>query len=249
MIPFLLNNSSTWINIKKRDIERLTKLQNLFLFSLLRVNHCPTPIMYFDLAMLSISSRILKEKLVLFHHILCLPEGAVARSILEIQQRLHLRGLNQEVEDFLVEHEISNAREFTKSEWKHFVSRKIRISERNQLIEKAKKYKKIDYLSLSCEEFELKDYFCDLDLARARIKFRDRANCMSTCKRHYPSEENIVKMFLCESCDSDKVDNISHWRQCSAFSHFRQDRDLGSDTDLISYYQDIINLRRSEMNK
>ena len=31
VLSFLLNNSGTWINMKKSDIERLSRLQNLFL--------------------------------------------------------------------------------------------------------------------------------------------------------------------------------------------------------------------------
>ena len=45
LIPFLLNNSSTWLETKKSDIDRLVKLQNLFLCTLLGVQHCPAVMM------------------------------------------------------------------------------------------------------------------------------------------------------------------------------------------------------------
>ena len=94
VLPFLLNNSGTWINMKKSDIERLSRLQNLFLNNLLNTFHCPIPLMYFDLAVMQIHLQILKEKLLLFHHISCLPEKAVARNILHIGQQ---RSINNNV--------------------------------------------------------------------------------------------------------------------------------------------------------
>ena len=64
IVPFLLNNSSTWLDIKQSDIERLVKIQNLFLCSLLAIQHCPAVMMYWDLSLLTIPIRILKEKFV-----------------------------------------------------------------------------------------------------------------------------------------------------------------------------------------
>ena len=54
LLPFLLNNCSTWVEIKKCDLNRLCKLQSLFLNTLLNVQKkkCPVPLMYFDLAWL-----------------------------------------------------------------------------------------------------------------------------------------------------------------------------------------------------
>ena len=50
VIPFLLNNCSTWMEIRSRDVERLNKVQNLFLNCLLGVFKCPVDLMYWDLS-------------------------------------------------------------------------------------------------------------------------------------------------------------------------------------------------------
>ena len=135
-----------------------------------------------------------------------------------------------------------------KKEWKNLMRKKIESANRSRLIEEAKKYKKIDYVSLSCEEYKIKDYFCNLDLAKARLKFRERAKCMRTCKRHYSSDPNNLKtMFFCQSCDTKSVDVLSHWRVCESYDHLRINRNFDSDFDLVSYYQDVIDLRRAEM--
>ena len=81
VIPFLLNNCSTWMEIRSRDVERLNKVQNLFLNCLLGVFKSPVDLMYWDLKFLTINHRILKEKLLFFHdlkYLLCLCHGTAA---------------------------------------------------------------------------------------------------------------------------------------------------------------------------
>ena len=141
--------------MKKSDLDRLSKLQNLFLNTILNVQKCPTPLMYFDLAFLTIPLRILKEKLNLYHHISSLPESAISSQVLEIQWRLQLPGLHNDVENFLIENEICDVKSFSKVEWKSLIRRKINLMNRDRLIEDARKYKKIDYLSMACEDYEM----------------------------------------------------------------------------------------------
>ena len=118
---------------------------------------------------------------------------------------------------------------------------------RGHLIEDARNYKKIDYLSMACEDYEMKEYFTTLDLNRARIKFRERAKCMKTCMTHFSSDQNYLKaMFECINCSEGKIDTLSHWRECTSFSKFRQHRNLDSDRNLVDYYQDIIQMRLRE---
>ena len=116
------------------------------------------------------------------------------------------------------------------------------------MIKTCQKYKKIDYLSLADEEYETKDYFSKYDLAKARIKFKQRSNCMTYCKMHSPSDKlNIETLFECpEGCGFQ--DSIFHWRRCRAYEHLRNNKNLDNEFDLLSYYQNIINLRKQEQS-
>ena len=53
--------------------------------------------MYWDLKVLVMSLRILKEKLILYHHISCLLEDTLANRILETMKQHQLIGLHDEV--------------------------------------------------------------------------------------------------------------------------------------------------------
>ena len=233
--------------MKKSDYDKLEKVQNLFLNCLLGVFKCPVPLMLWDLSVLSIHLRILKEKLTLYHHITCLPDSAVAHQVLLLEECLQLPSLLDEVAHFLNRYELSDVGKYSKREWKALVRNALNSENREFLIRKAQNYKKIDYLSMAAEEYGIKDYFLKFDLARARLKFRERSQCMTTCKLHFPSDKhNIETMFICPEDECLSIDSLSHWSRCIGYAHLRQSRDLSDDFHLLSYYQDIINLRRNE---
>ena len=64
-LQFLIHNSSTWMEMRKKDVDELIKLQNLFLNTLLGVKNCPALYMLWELGMLTVPLRLLKEKLLL----------------------------------------------------------------------------------------------------------------------------------------------------------------------------------------
>ena len=71
---------------------------------------------------------------------------------------------------------------------------------------------------------------------------------MTTCRADYLSHMgNIEALFKCFHCDN--IDILSHWRECKSYAKFRESKSLDNDVDLVGYYQQIINLRISEMEK
>ena len=133
--PFLLNNCSSWLDIRKADMDKLVKLQNLFLNVLLDTYNCPASLMYFDLALLTIPNQILREKLMLYHHIHTLPDSAIAKKVLILQKKYKFPGLQKELESFLIKHEIVDVSNYSKKEWKVLIDRKITSKNREELIE------------------------------------------------------------------------------------------------------------------
>ena len=244
VIPFMMNNSSTWMEMKRNDIDKLCKLQNYFLNTLLNTFHCPIPLMHLDLSVLTIPYRLLKDKLVFYHHLTCLPESALANQVLVIQEKFQFPNLCNEIQHFLNKHEIVDVKNYSKKEWKDFVKDRIQWENREFLLESSKRYKKLDYLSLSSEEPGVKEYFKNLDLAGSRIKFKERSGCMTTCKASFLSQ-NLTSMF-CTFCQSKSICNLSHWRRCNGYSKFRISRNLSLDSDIVAYYRDIIDLGKND---
>ena len=229
-------------------MDRLSKLQNLFLNKLLGVFKCPVPLMHFDLKMTLMPLRILKSKLLLYHHIITLEDRSLAKTIIDIQSRLKLFNLKDEVDPFLTRHEVLDVAAYFKVKWKKFVSKQIEEETRITLLEQAKGYKKLDSLALACEEFKLKEYFSTYNLEDARLKFRLRSNCVSPCSTMQPSDWNNIKSsHMCpHHKESPKLDLLSHWSSCPEYAKYSNNRDLSREKDLLDFYRDIIKFRMEE---
>merc|ERR1711954_285294 len=109
------------------------------------------------------------------------------------------------------------------------------------------KYKKIDFLDLAAEEYKLKDYFLNMDLNQARLKFQECASMMASCISHLHNHKNFLKGgYFCSCKEEDeekKIILLFHWKECSLYTHLRKSGNLDQEADLLSYYYDIINLR------
>ena len=210
-------------------METLIRLQNLFLNVLLGVSNCPTPLMLWDLKILSIPMQILKAKLLPFHHVSTLPGNSLGKQVLNKQQRLGLPSVFDEIKPFLSKYEVVNVNSVSKMEWSGFINKKIDYENRLQILEASKGYKKLDSLSLSCEDYEVKSYFYNLNLAQSCVKFRQRSLTMTHCRMHYLSQY-LKTAFVCPSCtegnsnDYQKpmfFDQLSHWTVCSKYAKMR----------------------------
>ena len=97
---------------------------------------------------------------------------------------------------------------------------------------------------MACEESGIKDYFLNLDLESARVKFMERASSMPYCMAHQPSnQEYINARFLC-LCNEGKIDDLWHWRGgCHLYSKLKESNWLQTDQELTKFYSDIIKMR------
>ena len=186
--------------------------------------------MYFDLAALTVPFRILKLKLIFYHHVATLPKNSVANQMLVIQEKFKYPSLYDQLKPFFTRYGIVDIEGYSKKVWKQMVTQKISDKNREYLIEKAKSYKKLDHLELACEEYKQKDYFSSLNLSQARLKFQERALCVETCRTFFTSDQkNISASFKCFHCP--KIDLISHWRTCPRYETLRTNRGLSLDED------------------
>jgi hypothetical protein len=94
LIPSLTNNCGTWTQILHQSVEKLDKLQNLFLQILFAVGQsCPRPALCWDTATLTMQTRIDKSKLLLLHHIKNLDHSSLAKQVYEEQSNHGWPGL------------------------------------------------------------------------------------------------------------------------------------------------------------
>ena len=86
--------------------------------------------------------RILKNKLLFYHHIKCLPNSSLAKEVLEVQAGLRFQRLYTDCRGFLCHHGLNKLEQFSKVQWKRMVKKKILQMNEDELVKKSLTYKK-----------------------------------------------------------------------------------------------------------
>ena len=245
VIPYLLNNSETWDNIPPKALEILDDLQNQFLQNLLATPRtCPTPSLMWETGTISMGNKIIKKKLLFYHHLSHLPEESLAKEVAQIQSNLALPGLILECAALVCDMGLPEAGSCSKLQWKKIVNEKIRQKNRKDILDniETKNYKKLDLDELKAEKFERKPYLTELNMQSARTKFALRTKMTKTVKLNFKNDPvNKKTLWKCNDCSS--IDSQEHILWCPAYGHLRMNKDLQDDKHLTRYFQQVLQLR------
>ena len=256
VLPGLLFNSECWINISNPVMDQLEKLQLRFYRTILSVGTgCPLPIIYWDTGGMMMKYRIIKRKLLFFHHLATLTTGSLAKEIFEVQKDLNLPGLVSECIDILTKAGIQNVESYSKPQWKALVKRFCKKLNEDDLLVQIKQYKKLDFNELKAEKCEMKKYMTDLNLFNARLRFKIRAQMTPTIQMNFKNDPVFkANLWVCLGCDmrgKDKLapvsqDSQTHVLSCAGYADLRKDKDLSDDKDLVEYFSAVIARRMNE---
>ena len=130
-----------------------------------------------------------------------------------------------------------------KEESKAILKRRIRaaLEERNErdLRRAIERFEKLE--KMRGEDYGLKSYLEEMNLVEARTFFRIRTR-MVKCKMNQSSDPyNRSTLWRCEDCGY--VDTQSHIIHCPAYKDIRSGRSLNSDSDVVSYFSEVLKWR------
>ena len=236
VVPYLLNNSSVWGEVPKKALEILNNLQNNFYRNLLGTpRSTPIPALLWETGGLTMVSRINKMKLLFYHHLMSLDCDAVASKVARNATQNGYPGLIREYIELCMQYNLPCVRKISKQRWKRLVNAAILKENKTQLLQQIQtKYKKLDYEQLKHENYEVKEYFKNLQLGNARLKFRIRTKMVENIALNFSSDPAFVsRLWRCTHCDH--MDSQSHVLVCSSYKYLRQDRDLSSDHPCIFF--------------
>ena len=136
ILPSLLNNCQTWVNISEDSLKLLEDLQNLMYRTILDVPRtCPIPALCWDLGGVLMKLRIEQKKLEFLWHLLNLDEGTLAREIFNVQITHSMPGLVSECKGLIKELALPDIfnEKLLKTQWKKlsktkFLNKMRRIS-------------------------------------------------------------------------------------------------------------------------
>ena len=247
VIPFLLYNSETWTDLSKETLNTLNDLQLKFYRTILSVPRtCPTPALLWETGGWLMEHRIALRKLLFFHHLIHLPKQSLAYQIANVQHTLGYPGLVGECNILLELYGITvRPEELSKVHWRKLCKKMILNKNKIDILEKAKKYKKISYDEMKKESFEVKSYLKDLSLSDAKLKFAIRTKMVRTIQANFKGEQQYKSNnWKCVGCG--KLDTQEHVLGCSAYKHLREGRCLDNDKELVRYFRSVISMRESQ---
>ena len=250
IIPMLLHNAETWLDMDTKSLKTLESLQYEFLRCLLAVGSgCPVPLLLWETGTILMEFRILQKKLLFMHHLTNLPDSSLAKEVFCIQTKMELPGIAQDCADFLSRFGLYDLNLYSKEQFKKLVKEKIYELNRCKLLNsiKEKKYKKVDLKSLEKETFKTKDYFKELNVNDSRVRFKIASEMLPSIKMNFQSDKKFTAdCWTCDGCRdglTDKRDSQNHVIFCEAYEEFRIGKDLSKDQDLVDYFKSVIEHR------
>ena len=251
ILPKLIYNSDTWVELNDKSIKRLENLQNIFLRCLLSVPiSTPAAALNWDSGFLAVEYRVSKKKLMLIHHLVNMDNDALASEVFQIQREHSLPGLVHEgrelCELFCLPNIIDDKISLTKQQWKQKVNKAVNSKYDEILKTKISDYSKLKNGPMMDEKFEEKPYLTEMSMHEARTNFRIRSN-MTDVKWNKRSDKNNQKtLWKCEECGN--VDSQSHIIWCPFFASLREGKSLDSDQDLVKYFIEVFKIRKERQN-
>ena len=245
VIPFLLYNSSTWMEMRKKDLQRLTDLQNFFFSTLFNVQNSPICSFYWDTTMLSMKNRILKNKLLFFFHLKSLPRDSMAARVLDQQEKFGLPGILKDIKPLLIHHKVSDVTKFTRNQWRNFINKEVSAMNKDKVIAEMKKKTKIIQGETLNENYEVKEYIYKVNVELARTRYRQRYFMLKYCKTNFLSDPSFKKeAYKCNFCSS--ISSQSHLYTCSRYKMQRRFRNLDDEEDAVMYLVEVMKLNNDD---
>ena len=206
---------------------------------------CPIPILLLDTGGILMEHRIALKKLQFYHHIKHLDEDSLASIIAEIQEDYGYPGLMQECKNLLKTYNIfDDVRYVSKNSWKKLVKNCVIKKNNADLLEMAKKYKKLNHETLKQEEAGLKQYLRTLNLPDARLRFALRSKMTRYVQMNFKGHPAYkANGWKCNHCNVP--DTQEHILECEKYQSLRENVNLDSDKGLVDYFRKVIDARQT----
>merc|ERR1711954_71527 len=128
--------------------------------------------------------------------------------------------------------------------------------EKSELLENARRYKKISPELLSQEDFGVHKYFTTLTVPQSRLRFRlyagltpRVASCFKSDRRYIAIQHQCIAHWEAgEPVSEENYDSIEHIADCRFYSDLKQDLRLDTDFGIVTFMQRVI-ARRTQTDK
>lgn len=244
IIPSLLNNAETWVEINETSVQLLEELQNMFIRKLLRTKSTtPKIALTFETGLLPMRRRIEMKKLIFVNDLKMMDRETLAHQVFTEQVRYGFPGLAKEAESVCEEWGLPNILNLNvdKKAWKVMV-KKMAIQKHSEFLEKELETRYSKLQDIKHEKFGLKDYFVTNVVEKARMAFQIRTK-MLDFKGNYKNDKKYkAEKWQCEACGNE-VETQTHVLECPEYHQLREGRNMENLEDQIGYFQEVMKTR------
>ena len=250
ILPTLLNNAETWVEMTEEAVNMLEELQLFFVRLVLRVpKSTPKPALKSETGLTSMKLRIWKKKVMMIHHLKNLSDSALAKQVWREQMQQNWPGLAREVSKICDELGIENVNhsQSGRQELKTLVNNACRTRNQSELKEKMDGMSKME--GLINQDCNAKPYLESKSLNDVRDTFRLRTRVIDgmawvidgirgNFRNMYPGNKGN-----CEGCGKE-LETQAHVVDCAEFADFREGLDMSKESDMVKFFKGVLERRR-----
>ena len=246
ILPALMYNSETWVDITTKTVETLDNIQNYFRMLLQVPESTPKPSLLSETGLMSMKYRIWSSKLIFVNVLKNMPEGTLAKQIFNEQVKRGWPGLAREASIICKDLGLPNIiqEKIRKVKWEKMVKKAARDKHEDELKLEVESKTKLE--GIKDEDMKRKEYFHQKSLEDTRLLFRIRTR-MVDLKANFKNKPAFRKDgWICEGCHNE-VETNGHVMSCEAYEHVREGKNLDSDKDLVQFFKEILKIRMKKM--
>ena len=127
------------------------------------------------------------------------------------------------------------------------VKKAIRRKSEDKIQEEVQTYSKLRN-KYNNDILETKNYINEMKLRNSRTMFRARSSMLKDVKMNQKSNPKYAaELWKCDDCMS--IDTQSHIIWCPAYAPLREGKNLYDDSDLVTYFQQVLKIREDMEKK
>ena len=249
VVPSLLNNAETWVEMSEKTLKDLEELQLMFLRMILKVpQSTPKVALTAETGTLSMEWRIATRKLQFINSVKEMEDTSLAKQIFTEQVKYGWPGLAQEAIDICETLGLPNIvhQEIPQRKWKKIVKDACITHYDEEIKHKMKSLSKTE--EIKDQDFQRKKYLETDTVEDARLLFRIRTK-MVECKGNFQNDPGYKRdKWQCDSCNLE-VETQSHVMSCPAYQDIRIGKSLDQDKDLVEYFKEVLIIRNQRDRK
>ena len=231
IIPALLNNCESWIDISKNHIKLLQGFQDKFIRKVLHLPHTtPKAMLNWDVGLWPMAERIKLRKLVCVSKILQKPDSNIAKQVLKQENEAGIEGLMHECREICSEINLPSVEEcnLTKGQIKSSLEELIKNNAKKE-VENCKKIS--DRMSENPQD---NSYLDRMGLTYSRVWIRHRCRMIKDVKMNF--KRSWKNNLTCRFCNQEDESQEHLETVCTEVSHERRGLDLEKVTGKVSFW-------------